>query len=139
MIKYLFLFSFFLMLSCQDKIDNNLCNQAILIDSNAYSNTTSNNFFINSIEIIDNCLIINYGASGCDGNSWQEKLIDSELILESSPPQRNLAFSLENFELCTAYFTKEVSFDISSLQVGGQSVFLNIENGENDFKVLYEY
>ena len=67
-------------------------------------------------------------------------LIDSEAIWESFPAQRSLIFSLENKELCLAYITKDISFDISSLQLNNQtSLLLNIENGENDFQILYEY
>ena len=140
MLKLYTLLSLLFIISCKQEIIETTCDQEVFISSNAYNNNSSANLTINSVAIVDNCLIINFGASGCDGSSWQEKLIDSEEILESSPVQRNLIFSLENSEICLAYFTKEVSFDISSLQISSESsMVLNIENGINNFNVLYEY
>jgi hypothetical protein len=140
MLRLYTLLSLFFIISCKQEIIETSCDQEVFINNDAYNNNSSANFTINSVEIEDNCLIINFGASGCDGSSWQEKLIDSEEILESIPVQRNLIFSLENSEICLAYFTKEVSFDISSLQISSESsMVLNIENGINNFNVLYEY
>ena len=140
MLKHYILLSLFFIIGCQQEIIESTCDQVVLIDNYAYNNNSSSNFTINSVEIVDNCLKINFGASGCDGNSWQEKLIDSGNVLESYPAQRNLIFNLENSELCLAYFTKEVSFDISSLQIDSESsLILNIDNGDNNFELLYEY
>lgn len=140
MLKHPILLIILIIISCTQEETQSTCDQTVLIDSYAYNNNESSFFTINNIEIIDNCLFINFGASGCDANSWQVKLIDSESILESFPVQRNLIFSLENNELCLAYITKDISFDISSLQLNDQSsVLINIENGENDFQILYEY
>ena len=68
---------------------------------------------------------------------WELKLIDSEDILESNPPQRNLRLSLKNEESCLAYITKELTFDISNLQVNGNKVQLNLTN--SDKNILYKY
>lgn len=65
------------------------------------------------------------------------KLVDSEEIFEFYPPQRNLKLSLSNQEDCEAFITKEMSFDISNLQVDGNQVQLNITNAEES--ILYEY
>ena len=80
---------------------------------------------------------INFSSSGCGGETWEIKLIDSEDIMESNPPQRNLRLSLKNEEVCLAIVTKELTFDISNLQVGGNRVQLNITNSEET--ILYEY
>jgi hypothetical protein len=138
--KHLILLSLFLIISCTQEEIESSCDQTVLIDSYAYINNESSFFNINSVEIIDDCLSINFSSSGCSANSWQVNLIDSEAILESFPAQRSLIFSLENKEICLAYITKDISFDISSLQLNNQtSLLLNIENGENDFQILYEY
>ena len=63
--------------------------------------------------------------------------IDSEAILESNPPQRNLRLSLKNDELCQAFITKEITFDIDILQVDGNNVLLNLINSGD--QILYEY
>ena len=62
---------------------------------------------------------------------------DSEIILESIPPQRELRLSLKNEEACLAFITKEFTFDISSLRVDGNQVQLKIVNA--DETILYEY
>ena len=137
MAKHFILISLIFIMGCKQEVIESTCDLSVLIDSYAFNNDSSNNYSIDSIEIENNCLIINFGSSGCDASSWQEKLIDSEEILESFPPQRNLIFSLENNEICLAYFTKEVSFDISELQIDNQSsVVLNFGDGN---QLLYQY
>lgn len=121
----------------KDNDDNTICEFATIISSEAYENAPSDVLTINSLEINDNCLKINFSSGGCNGNSWEIKLIDSEAILESNPPQRNLRLSLKNEELCYAYITKELTFDISNLRVDGNQVQLNITN--SDDTILYEY
>ncbi len=136
------LVSFFMLLSCRSDDDgsednNNIsnCDDTILISKILFDTAPSDQLFINNLEIIGNCLTINFSSGGCDGNSWEVKLIDSEAILESNPPQRNLRLSLKNEELCLAFITKELSFDISSLRMIGSPVQLNITN--SDDTILY--
>ena len=101
-------------------------------------NSPSDNIEINSLDINNDCLTINYSASGCSGDTWELSLIDSETILESLPLQRRLILSLRNEEECEAFITRETSFDISGLQVEeNEEVLLNIINAEQEF--LYQY
>jgi hypothetical protein len=44
---------------------------------------------------------------------------------------------LKNDELCAAVIGKEMTFDISQLQVNGNRVLLNITNSGD--QILYEY
>ena len=113
------------------------CDFETLINSQQYANTNSDQFTINSLAIKDDCFTINFRSSGCDGNSWELKLIDSGAVAESLPPQRDLKLSFKNEEACLAYLTKEITFDISNLQVDGQQVLLNIININES--ILYEY
>ena len=125
--------------SC-DKNDNiNTVNndKQVIISADEYISAPSDQLTINSLLIISDSLLINFGASGCDGNTWELKLIDSGVILESYPPQRNLRLSLKNEEACLAYFIKDIAFDIKTLQVDGSKVLLNITN--SDVQILYEY
>ncbi|MCL8009482.1 hypothetical protein M8845_18825 [Gelidibacter japonicus] len=126
--------------SCSNDDDNgnqNNCDFKTIINKNQYETAPSDPLGINSLEINDNCLKINFSSSGCGGETWEIKLIDSEDIMESNPPQRNLRLSLKNEEVCLAIVTKELTFDISNLQVGGNRVQLNITNSEET--ILYEY
>ncbi len=118
------------------------CDQKVVISAEEYIIAPNDQLTINSLEINGDCLTINFSSSGCSGDSWELKLIDADVILESYPPQRNLRLSLKNEELCDAYITKEITFDIYELQVDRNQVFgkkvkLNITN--SDDQILYKY
>ncbi|WP_299243300.1 hypothetical protein [uncultured Aquimarina sp.] len=127
-------------LSCNNDDENinpSSCEFETLISSEQFIDAPNDQLTINNLVINDNCLTINFGSSGCSGDTWELKLIDSNVILESDPPQRNLRLSLKNEELCDAFITQELSFDISNLKVEGNQVMLNISN--SDDSILYEY
>lgn len=120
-----------------DNGNTNNCDIKTIESAEQYVNAAADQLEINSLSISDNCLKINFSSGGCSGDTWQLKLIDSEDILESIPPQRNLRLSLKNEELCEAFITKDLTFDISNLQVDGNQVQLNITN--SDESIVYEY
>ncbi|MFT6814917.1 MAG: hypothetical protein ACJAZ3_000813 [Sphingobacteriales bacterium] len=126
--------------NCKNKdIDKSVisCGAETIVDADDYISAATDQVVINNLSIDGDCLKIYYGASGCNGDSWIVKLIDSEEIIDSDTLQRNLKFSLLNNEICQAYFTKEITFDISNLQVDGGKVMLNIfDRGD---EILYEY
>ncbi len=130
-----------LILSCaQDDDDNETpvnCDLETVISSEQYENAPSDQLTINSLAIDDHCLKINFSSSGCEGDTWELKLVASEIIFFSLPPGRNLRLSLKNEELCQAIITKELTFDISTLQADGDEVILNITN--SDETIMYEY
>ncbi|MCU4175511.1 hypothetical protein [Carboxylicivirga sp. N1Y90] len=125
--------------SCKKDDDTPLttCEDKVIISASEYLNAPDHHLTINNIEIKGDCLVIDFGSSGCDGSTWVLKLIDSDVMIETYPPIRNLRLSLKNEEVCDAYFTKEVSYDISKLQVDGDKVILNIKGF--DGLVWYEY
>ncbi len=128
-----------MMLGCSNDDDEtqNNCNFDTVISAEQYLNAPADQLVISSVSIENSCLKISFSSSGCSGDSWEIKLIDSEDIFESNPPQRNLRLSLKNEELCDAVITKEFTFNISNLQVEGNQVLLNITN--SDKNVLYVY
>lgn len=127
----------FQLLSCTEDDNLRLSDSNVLIDADAYNSALTDNYTIQSIKINGDFLIVKFSSSGCDGNSWKVKLIDSGSVAYSNPPQRLLVLSLENKELCEALITKEVAFDITSLRVGSNRVWLNFKNF--DEPILYEY
>ncbi len=134
----IFLFSLFQIIACCPVIeDESMCDDKVIIDKNLFDSAPNSSMNITKIEIIGDCLSIDFNASGCNGNSWKVKLIDSEAILKSNPPQRNLRLSLENNELCEAIIYKKISFDISKLRLTGSEVILNIVNSEHQIKYIY--
>ena len=124
-------------MGCQKEDDSIECDQVAVVDNDGFNNADSDNIAIISTEIIDHCLEIKFGASGCDGSTWNLILYDSGDIAESNPPQRNIRLVLENQELCDAYFERAITFDIKTLQVDGNKVILNLQNTGD--KILYEY
>ena len=122
--------------SCE-KDDNSInCDSEVVISADEYSTAPDDELTINNLELNGDCLSINFSSGGCSGDSWELKLIDAEIILESNPPQRNLRLSLKNEELCKMYITKEITFDINKLKVDGNSVLLNIVNSGD--QILFE-
>lgn len=128
-----------LFISCEKDNDNNSLDyeQEVIISAVLYNTAPSDFHTINNVVLTDDYLKINFSSGGCNGESWEIKLIDADVILESYPPQRNLRLSLKNEELCEAYITKEITFDVSKLQVGGNQAILNIRGFGS--QILYEY
>lgn len=143
--SYLLLCSLILavtLMSCNDndedsnEIDNpsnqlppgSACDLPTIISKEDFNQAESDPFTLTSVEINGDCLEVTFGASGCDGDSWEMKLIDSDEVMESAPPQRSLVFTLSNEEACLAFFSKTVSFDLTSIQTEGDEVILHIEN-----------
>ncbi|SFU10642.1 hypothetical protein SAMN04489724_4027 [Algoriphagus locisalis] len=129
--------SCFQLLSCVENDDLPLADSKVLIDSDAYLSASADGVVINSLDIKGDLLIVNFSASGCNGESWEVKLIDSGALMYSNPPQRKLILSLKNEEVCAAYITKELVFDISELKVQGGRVWLNVTN--SDQVILYTF
>ncbi len=132
------LFLAFVITACSndDDVTTN-CDRFTIISSEQFANAPNDHLIINSLEINDNCLKINFSSGGCNGDTWEIKLIDSDRVSESLPPQRDLRLSLKNEELCDAWITKELTFDINNLKVNENQVLLTITNS-ND-QILYEY
>jgi hypothetical protein len=109
----------------------------VTIDNAIFNDTKTTNYFFRDIKIIGNCLKIKYAGSGCDGESFDVDLIDSGAIDETTIEQRNLKFKLIENEDCEAVIIKEISFDLTPLQINNKKVLLNIEKWEES--ILYEY
>ena len=126
-------------IACEDeKGDAKLdCDQTARISASEYPTAPDDPVTIEEVMINKNCLNFRYTATACNGNTWAVELIDSGDVMESQPPRRDIVFVLHNDEECDAIVTKEVSFDVSPLQVDGNSVILILQNtGE---EVLYQY
>ncbi|SIO08375.1 hypothetical protein [Algoriphagus halophilus] len=62
----------------------------VLVDQKAFDSAITDDLKINSLDLKGDFLTINISAGGCNGESWEIRLIDSGEVLESDPPQRNL-------------------------------------------------
>ncbi|GEM_PF-543345 len=112
------------------------CNSNVIISESEYENAPNDPFTIEHIRIDGNCIKIKFNASGCDGSTWNIKLIDSGDITGYNPYKRTLRLSLDNKEECTAVPSVEATFNIKDLQIDGNNkITLNISGEE----ILYVY
>lgn len=116
--------------------NQSVCDQNVIISPTEYENAPNDPLTIMEMTINGDCLNIKFAASGCDGDTWIVKLIDSGNIAESYHCQRTLRLSLNNDELCDAVPTKEISFDIKDLQIIDDNKLILHVSGE---EILYEY
>lgn len=126
---------------CEDVDDVDyisFCDETTIVDNDLFENLNTVNFTFIDAEIVDNCLSLEIGASGCDGNTWGFNLVDSEAIAESSPEQRYLKFQLINDEACLAYFERIILFDLTPLQINGSNeIILHIEGFDSSLNYKY--
>ena len=113
------------------------CGDQAIVNEEDYVLAARDELVINRLVIQDDCLTVSISAGGCDGESWEVRLIGSEAVLRSLPPQRPMLLSLNNREECEAFITREYSFDITPTKAGGSAVWLNFIGTEQ--MILYEY
>lgn len=135
---FIFLFVFGCNSNDEPTIKNKCNVSSEIISSEDFSAVSTSNYAITKVEIIDDCIEITFGSSGCGTELWEEHLFSVDSFYTIFPLQRDLKMKLINEELCEAYFIKTVSFDLTPLQIDGQNIVpLNIY-GWNE-QVSYEY
>ena len=127
---------------CEDvdepNIDDSFCDYETVVNANLYSDLQSAPFEFVSAEIIGDCLAIEIGASGCDGDTWEFKLVDSGAIAESLPEQRFLKLQLVNNEDCEAFFQRTTSFDLTPVRIHDSGeIILNIDGFDSSLNYIY--
>ena len=125
-----------LLCSCNsdDDTNNKECGDAIIINEQLFLQDSPGNFVILNAQIIENCISIEIGASGCDANSWGTILVTDGMETASIPPARLLSFKLTNLEDCLAYFTRVYSFDLG---IDEQTVIYSLEGWPDE--LIYNY
>ena len=117
---------------------NTECANSAVVDATWYERVTTENYAIDTVEIFGNCLDVTITASGCDSNLWEFTLVDSGAVAESSPEQRYLKLSLKNQGVCSAFFEKRMSFDISTLQLSASgTIILNLKGFSDTINYTY--
>ncbi len=113
------------------------CDTPVVVDADLYENAPADEFQFQSVIIDGSCLkvIVRYGG-GCEEVVFQ--LIDASAIMESFPIQRNIRLSLEDNDQCKALITQELFYDLTSLQVEGNSkIILNLQGFQGS--LTYQY
>lgn len=127
------LFSFGLLLlnfQCdEDDAPLHPCDVIVIVDNETYATAESDFYSVLNATIEEDCLEVSISTSGCDPDSWELALVDSENIAESMPPQRFLKLTITTNQDCLAVFGKTESFNLKALRIEGvNAVVLNIEN-----------
>ncbi len=135
----------FLIISCDKNDDNPVecsesgnCDKCILINNDLYNLTNTDNYTIQNITVNQDCLEIEFGSSGCDGNSWEIDLVDLGAISETAVPQRDLKLRLINIEECEAFITRTISFNLEPLQLVNNEA-INLKIADYNSLIRYEY
>lgn len=136
-LSYLFIPIMLFSCSCDD--DQSIsCERSIEIDETAYETAPDWQVTIIESEIVDDCLHLKFGASGCSDKGWNVRLIDADVILKSLPVQRNIRLSVTGTGLCDAYITKEMTFDLSQTQLQTENTInFNLKNSEEVIEYHY--
>ncbi len=114
------------------------CDQFAIADNSLYQGAETDFYDISNVEIFEDCLVIEVSASGCSGETWEFLLLATEDVMESSPVQRSIKLVLINQEACLAVFSREVSFDLTDLQVEGENeVVFNLQDYEESITYTY--
>lgn len=114
------------------------CDILAIANNNLFKSESNFFYFIDSVSLEENCLLIGLQYSGCN-QEIQALLVDEGVILESSPIQRNIKVVI-NTEItgCEPMFYKMVSFDLVPLQADNENqISFNLE-GYNQ-ALLYTY
>ncbi|MGB3183699.1 MAG: hypothetical protein WBB45_20070 [Cyclobacteriaceae bacterium] len=121
-----------------DTIPPATCSTAdVVISEDKFLNAPGDPLTIQSVDITEDCIEITFSAGGCDGSSWEVRLIDSEAIIETLPVTRDLRLSLKDDESCEALLFKTVSFDLTPIRYQEGPVRIHLKN-HNEY-ILYTY
>lgn len=125
--------------SCDKNVtDTPDINARTIIDTELYNELSGVNVI--DAEIIGDVLKVTIGASGCDGSTWEARLVSAGGVIKTNPPKREVKIEFINKELCAAVLTKVFIFDLKPLRWSDTNevqIVLISDNGKKS--ILYEY
>lgn len=125
-----------LLLSCSnDDNSNTSCEFNTIIDGDRYSEPSPSSYTIENAQIVNTCLEITIGASGCDASTWEAVLISDFPLEGSGIGGSNLSVKLTNLEICLAYFLRSYSFDLSEIHGNNSSTVFELEGWEGSLEI----
>ena len=136
--KILLIWAFASLSACEDSDStvDTLCGDAVIVNETLYDVTTTSNYTITNVSVVDKCITIEIAASGCDGSTWQADLIHPGGIGLSDPEVALVKLNLTNNELCQAVFQRSYVFDLRTIipdEYG--TVLLNLEGWEEQLLI----
>ena len=127
----------FVCLSCINDDGDDLRCESVAINKASFTGAHVDDFEFVDIVVNGDCMeiTIRYGG-GC--GTTQHNLIDSEAIIDSYPPQRNIKLAFKDNDPCEAMVSKILYYDIRPIRVDGTStIHLNVMDWSEP--VRYEY
>lgn len=138
LLSFTVILTVFLSCSPTRDIPNSGCGESVIVSQTTYNEAPSDELSILEAEIKGDCLKIStQTGGGCEEHEYM--LIDAGAVMYSLPPQRTLRVSLDKKgDLCKALLYKDLKFDLTALQMEGESaVVLRLEGFEE--RLTYEY
>lgn len=126
-------------LSCDSsEINSPDVNARTIIDTELYNELSGLNIF--DAEIIGDVLMVTIGASGCDGSTWEARLVSAGGVIKTNPPKREVKIEFINKELCTAALAKVFVFDLKPLRWSDtKKVEIVLTSDKGTKSLLYKY
>ena len=128
------IFTLFVFSSCSDTENLNSCDP-VVFDQSKFNE--EGHYGINLIDysLIDNCLKVTLGISGCSADHRIEMISDGAEA-PSFPTVIFCDFYDYDPELCEAYFTVEREYDVSPIQDKfGKTIIVQFRDNEGSFTI----
>lgn len=126
-----------LLFSCERE-EEITCTALPIIDQQRYQDSSSDHYSFSSVAITGDCLTFNLQASGCSGEQWEVALLDAGILASTPEIHRFLKVELQNSEDCEALLESSYSFNLSGLQVKGESeLVLDLEGLQQELTYHY--
>jgi len=126
----------------------NTCGEPVEISPTKYEAGHVDPMRMNSVFIVDDCLLIDYSGGGFSGDTWELELVDSGNPPQTLMPTRKLRLIFRDSEDGEALIEKSAIFDVRDLRLTHsdfvllQIAVLQSESGSNSEAILslkYEY
>lgn len=126
-------------LSCdRNEINPPDVNAPTIVDTELYNELSG--LYVYDAEIIGDVLKVTIGASGCDGSTWEARLISAGGVIKTNPPKREVKIEFINKEICAAVLAKEFVFDLKPLRWSETNrVEIVLISDKGTKSLLYEY
>jgi hypothetical protein len=116
--------------TCLEVLSSNGCRPTKYVNNEELSKAVKPPFKLNRYSVKKGILTVNISFSGCGDNKDQVLLI-SKAEMKSMPPQRSCVLTYKP-QMCEAYITTDVCFDVSELKY---TTVLNIETDRGVEKI----
>lgn len=117
--------------------NNSTCNDSVVISTQKYDTTQTDDFTFGSVQIEGDCLKITaIIGGGCGEISFQ--LLASAFVIETLPEKREIRLVVEDKDICKALLYEELSYDLTSLRTGRTgTIYFLLQGYDGPLKYTY--